>query len=93
MPSVFSTASWVCCSVTRLVARIWIKAPGGVFDATSVYNSSIQGLCSYFDHHLARTGDIGACIADSRNKFKNVRVSHSIFTQKFGTRRGAIRAS
>ena len=30
-----------------------------------------------------QTGDIGICIADSRNKFKNIRVSHSIFTQKF----------
>ncbi len=67
----------------RLVARIWIKAPGAAFDATPVYTSSIQGICSYFDHHLTRTDDIGACIADSRNKFKNVRVSHSIFTQKF----------
>ena len=68
----------------RLVARIWVKAPGAAFDATSVYTSSIQGICSYFDHHLAQAGDIGTCIADSRNKFKNVRVSHSIFTQKFG---------
>jgi len=69
----------------RLVARIRVKAPGAAFDATSVYTSSIQSVCSYFDHHLARTDDIGACIADSRNKFKNVRVSHSVFTQKFGT--------
>jgi len=69
----------------RLVARIWVKAPGAAFDATSVYTSSIQSVCSYFDHHLARTDDIGAYIADSRNKFKNIRGSHSVFTQKFGT--------
>ena len=67
----------------KLVARIWVKGIGLPFHATSVYTSSIQGICTYFDHHLAQTGDIGICIADSRNKFKNIRVSHSIFTQKF----------
>ncbi|MDE0348028.1 MAG: DUF3800 domain-containing protein [Boseongicola sp.] len=67
----------------KLIARIWVKGIGMPFDATSVYTSSIQGICSYFDHYLNHTGDIGVCIADSRNKFKNVNVSHSIFTQKF----------
>ena len=67
----------------RLVARIWVKGIGAKFDATSVYTSSIQGICTYFEHHLTETNDVGLCIADSRNKFKNVRVSHSIFTQKF----------
>ena len=67
----------------RLVARIWVKGIGARFDATPVYTSSIQGICTYFGHHLAEINDVGLCIADSRNKFKNVRVSHSIFTQKF----------
>lgn len=67
----------------KLVARIWVKGIGLPFDATSVYTSSIQGICTYFDHYLTQTGDIGICIADSRNKFKNISVSHSIFTQKF----------
>ena len=44
----------------------------------------MQSICSHFDHYLAQAGDLGVCIADSRNKFKNVNVSHSIFTQKFG---------
>ena len=66
-----------------LVARIWVKGIGAKFDATPVYTSSIQGICTYFEHHLTETNDVGLCIADSRNKFKNVRVSHSIFTQKF----------
>ncbi len=60
-----------------------MKGIGLSFDATSVYTSSIQEICIYFDHHPTRTGDTGICIADSRNKFKNVSVSHSIFTQKF----------
>ncbi len=68
----------------QLVARIWVKSLGGQFDATSVYTSSMQSICSHFNHYLTRTGDPGVCIADSRNNFKNVSVSHSIFTQKFG---------
>ena len=67
----------------RLVARIWVKGIGMPFKSTPVYTASIQRICTYFDHYLTRTNDIGACIADSRNKFKNVNVSHSIFTQKF----------
>ena len=67
----------------RLVARIWVKGIGMPFDATPVYTFSIQGICTYLDHYLTQAGDIGVCIADSRNKFKNVSVSHSIFTQKF----------
>jgi len=71
----------------KLSARIWIKGLGMPFDHIPVYTSSIQSLCAYFDHYLGSVDDSGFCIADSRNKFKNVRVSHSIFTQKF--RQGA----
>ena len=67
----------------RVVARIWVKGIGSRFDATSVYTSSIQGICGYFEHYLTHSNASGVCIADSRNKFKNVNVSHSIFTQKF----------
>ncbi len=67
----------------RLVARISVKGIGMPFVPTSVYTASIQGICTYFDHYLSHVNEVGACIADSRNKFKNVKVSHSIFTQKF----------
>lgn len=67
----------------RLVARIWVKGIGEPFDSTPVYTSSIQGICTYLEHYLTQADDSGLCIADSRNKFGNVRVSHSIFTQKF----------
>ncbi|HEX9648322.1 MAG TPA: DUF3800 domain-containing protein [Alphaproteobacteria bacterium] len=67
----------------KLVARIWIKGVGLPFEPTPVYTSSIQGICSYFDHYLGQSQAAGFCIADSRNKFKNVNVSHSIFTQKY----------
>ena len=67
----------------RVVARISIKAPGSPFKATAVYTSSIQALCRYFEHYLMERDSDGLCIADSRSKSKNLRVSHSIFTQKF----------
>ena len=68
----------------RLVARVWIKPLGRPFKSTAVYTSSIQALCTYFENYLTQTGSSGLCIADSRTKSKNLRVSHSIFTQKFG---------
>ena len=67
----------------RVVARVWVKAVGSPFEGTAVYTSSIQGLCTYFEHYLRESDDSGLCIADSRSKSKNLRVSHSIFTQKF----------
>ena len=69
----------------RIVARIFVKGIGLKFAATPVYTSSIQGICSYFEHYLNQNNGIGMCIADSRNKFANVGVSHSIFTQKFSS--------
>ena len=69
----------------RLVARISIKARGRPFRSTAVYTSSIQALCTYFEHFLTQRNSGGLCIADSRSKSKNLRVSHSIFTQKFST--------
>lgn len=62
-----------------------IKAPGEPFDGTSVYTFSIEKICSYFEHYLATTESVGFCIADSRSKPQNSKVSHSIFLKKFGT--------
>ena len=71
----------------RVVARISIKVPGSPFRSTAVYTSSIQALCSYFEHYLMERDSSGLCIADSRSKSKNLSVSHSIFTQKFSAAR------
>ena len=67
----------------RAVARISIKGPGSPFNSKAVYTSSIQAPCKYFQHYLSERDSIGLCIADSRNRSKNLSVSHSIFTQKF----------
>ncbi len=69
----------------QLVTRIWVKEMRVSFKETSVYTSSIQAICGYFEQFLSEHDDFGFCIADSRNKSKNVSVSHSIFTQKFQT--------
>jgi len=67
----------------KLVARIWIKAPGQPFNGRSVYTASIQRIYEAFDHYLATAQDYGFCITDSRQKGLNVSVAHSIFTQKY----------
>lgn len=69
----------------RIVSRIWIKGVGAPFIGRSVYTSSIQSICTYFDHYLTAAGDFGFCLADSREHMLNVNVSHSVFTQKFRT--------
>jgi hypothetical protein len=67
----------------RILARVWIKAPGQPFDGRAVYTTSIQRIYEGFDHYLASAQDYGFCIADSRRKGLNVPVAHSIFTQKY----------
>lgn len=67
----------------RLVGRIWIKAVSEDFDGRSVYTSSIQRICEYFQKFLEIENDFGFIIADSRLKPLNTQVAHSIFTQKF----------
>ena len=70
----------------KLVARISVKGIGLPFEGKALYTSSIQRICSYFDHYLTQSYEAGICIADSRSKSKNINVSHSIFTQKFRLR-------
>jgi hypothetical protein len=67
----------------KIVGRLWVKPPAGTFIGRSVYTSSIQAICTYFDHYLDHSNDIGMIIADSRNPGLNVNVAHSVFTQRF----------
>ena len=39
-------------SSAQLVARIYIKQPGGRFDGRAVYTSSVQSLCATFQNFL-----------------------------------------
>lgn len=67
----------------RLIARIYVKGPGLPFDGRAVYTSSVQALCSTFQHFLEVEDSRGFMIADSRTPALNSAVSHSVFTQKF----------
>jgi hypothetical protein len=67
----------------QITARIWIKQPGGYMNRTAIYTSSVQRLYRIYDHYLTTAQDYGMCLIDSRSKFLNVPVAHSIFTQKF----------
>lgn len=70
-------------SQAKLVARIYVKGPGLPFNGKAVYTSSVQSLCSTFQHFLEVKESQGFLIADSRTPSLNSVVSHSVFTQKF----------
>jgi hypothetical protein len=67
----------------KIIGRIWVKEIGGPFSGRSVYTSSVQHVCTYFNHFLGATQSNGLLIADSRDPALNANVSHSIFTMKF----------
>ena len=66
-----------------LLGRVFVKPIGGSFDGTSVYSSTVQRICTDFQHFLYHKGAHGLVIADSRNKMKNAGISHSVFTQMY----------
>jgi hypothetical protein len=66
-----------------IAARIWVKPLGEHLHGMSMYTSSVQRLYETYDHYLTTQQDYGLCLIDSRTKGLNVRVAHSIFTQKF----------
>jgi hypothetical protein len=68
---------------TKLVARVWVKAPGQPLNGTAVYTSSVQSICDYFQSYLSSVGAEGVLVADSVMEKANTRVCHSVFTQKF----------
>jgi len=67
----------------QIASRIYIKTLLPEFDGTSVYASAVQKLVMAFDQRLKDAQEKGLMVLDSRNKPKNVRVSHSVFTMNF----------
>lgn len=67
----------------QIVARVYLKPPGGPFNGNSVYTSAVQLLCEEFNKQLAPLAERGIVIADSRQPRDNSRVSHSVFTMKY----------
>jgi hypothetical protein len=67
----------------KLVARMYIKAPGSPFPGRRVYTASMQAVCEVFQHLLESQNRQGMIVADHRTAALNSMVAHSIFTQKF----------
>lgn len=67
----------------EVAGRVWIKGIGKPVDQWAIYTSSIQAICTDFQHYLQGANDHGVVTADSRSPAQNVRVSHSIFTRKY----------
>ncbi|HAS8151838.1 TPA: DUF3800 domain-containing protein [Vibrio vulnificus] len=67
----------------QIIPNIYIKSPTVQFNSTALYARSVQYITNHFQAYLEENESRGILIADSRNHELNVRVSHSIFTQKF----------
>jgi hypothetical protein len=66
----------------KLFGRVWIKEIGQPINGSAIYTSSVQAICTTLQDFLHKSPDFGFVIADSRNQVLNVKVAHSIFTQK-----------
>lgn len=69
----------------RIVGRVWIKESGKSMNPESSYCYAVQDISTHFGQFMTATGDVGVLIADSRNHQTNLRVAHSVFTQKWRT--------
>jgi hypothetical protein len=69
----------------RLVGRVWIKEPGKSMIPDSVYGYSVQDIARHFSESMESSAEVGVIIADGRSHHTNLRVAHSIFTQKWRT--------
>jgi hypothetical protein len=67
----------------KIFGRVWIKALVVEMDGWSTYTFSTQAICTTFNHLLTSKNDSGIVICDSRAHPQNVRVSYSVFTQKY----------
>lgn len=66
-----------------IIAKIFIKCPGGDFNGKAIYTSTIQALAGHFQAFLSLKKARGLMILDSRKHHQNTNVSFSIFTQMY----------
>jgi hypothetical protein len=69
----------------RIVGRVWIKEPGKPMDPEASYCYATQDISKHFSQYMASENEVGILIGDSRNHGTNLKVAHSIFTQKWRT--------
>lgn len=65
-----------------VVGRVFVKERSIPVNHASIYNHSLQYICSHFEHFLDVKQSPGIAIIDSRSPAQNIISSHSIFTQK-----------
>ncbi|RAY12882.1 DUF3800 domain-containing protein [Actinomadura craniellae] len=69
----------------RIVGRVWVKEPGKGLAPDSSYCYAVQDIAKHFAQYLEAQDKVGVMIADSRRHHTNMKVAHSIFTQKWRT--------
>lgn len=67
----------------KILSNIYVKSPEKTFDSISLYTRSMQAIHTSFQSFVETQHSKGMVVADSRTYDLNVKVSHSIFTQKF----------
>jgi hypothetical protein len=67
----------------KIFGRLWVKGIGQPCNETAIFSSSMQAICSYFEHYLEEIDQMGFVVADSRGPSGDASVSHAVFTQKF----------
>ncbi|WP_420445274.1 DUF3800 domain-containing protein [Candidatus Poriferisodalis sp.] len=65
-----------------LVGRIWVKEPAKALEPDSTYTYAVQDIARNLDHFLGQQNTSGLVICDGRDHRQDVRVAHSVFTQK-----------
>src|SRR5690606_22367569 len=67
----------------RLIGKAWTKCDNQTLDMNNAYGMGMQDFAKAFNHYLSVQGREGVIIADSRTHESNIRVAHSIHTQKY----------
>jgi hypothetical protein len=67
----------------RVLGRIWVKEQGKSLKADATYCYAVQDIAAHFSQYLRLQSSEGLLIADGRGHQQNVRIAHSVFTQKW----------
>lgn len=69
----------------KVVGRVWVKAAGKALSPTASYCYAVQDIAQHFGEFLTVQNSEGVIVADGRVQSLNIKVAHSIFTQKWRT--------
>lgn len=65
-----------------LVGRVWVKQSSTPLSPDPTYTYAVQDIARHFSHFLATRESQGLILCDARDYRQDVRVAHSVFTQK-----------